>query len=177
MRRQSFFSFLTLACVLLYGPAPRVQAQNSATPHQHAAASPMIDGAVHPELIPDSVAYRLYFITVSMTLNPIEEDRKRQQAHLAKIGLQDSDREILVGILTEFRTKYDILVDQYNHSAEAAAGRNEVPDIGSFFRQLDGLVRSTRDTLKLRSTPMAMTQLDGFMQSEKKHMKVQTEGQ
>src|SRR4029077_6525313 len=56
--------------------------------HQHAAAN-VIDGAAHPELIPDSVAYRLYFVAVSTVQNPAEAEQKHQHAHLMKTGLGD----------------------------------------------------------------------------------------
>lgn len=141
------------------------------------ATSAVIDGAVHPELIPDSTAYRLYFVTVSTRQAPTDEDQKCQRAHLNKIGLKDGDLGVMVEILTEFRMQHDALVGQYNQAAERATARDEVPDTAGFLRQLDGLVQSTRDTLKLRLTPGAMTQLDAFVQSEKKHMNMHTGGQ
>jgi hypothetical protein len=45
-------------------------AQTPQTPqHQHSDAN-VIDGAIHPELIPDTVAYRLYLIAVSENPTP-----------------------------------------------------------------------------------------------------------
>jgi hypothetical protein len=168
---------LALIGIVLCALAPQVQAQSSTTPHQHANTSPVIDGAVHPELIPDSTAYRLYFVAVSTGPTPTDEDRKRQQAHLGKVGLQEQDLNMLISTLTEFRTKRDALVTQYNQAAQAAAARNEASDISSLLQQLDGLVQSIRDTLKVRLSPQGMTQFDAFVQSEKTHMKVHAEGQ
>lgn len=147
------------------------KAQDSTAPHQH--ANTVIDGAVHPELIPDSIAYRLYFYTLSTGPNATEQDRKVQLVHLSKVGLQGADLEILIEVLAEFRTKHDALASQYNQTAEAALARNEAPDITSFLAQVGSLVQSTRDTLKLRLTPQGMLQLDGIVQSEKRMMKVQ----
>ncbi len=152
MRANRFLLFLTLASVVFCSRAPRVQAQSSTIPHQHGAASPLIDGAVHPELIPDSLAYRLYLVAVSTQQNPTDAERKGQQAHLMKTGLQSSDRDNLFGVLSDFRTQYDELVRQYNESAKAALARNEMADIHSLLRSLDALVQSTRDMLKLRLT-------------------------
>jgi hypothetical protein len=146
-------------------------------PHHHAAADTIVDGAIHPEMIPDSIAYRLYFVTVAIEPDATDEDRARQQSHLRKTGLPASDVAIIKDVLTEFRTAYDILVAQYNQSAQAAEARNEIPDIAGFFRQLDGLVLNTRDKLKLRLTPGALSQFESFVQSEKKHMKVHLEAQ
>jgi hypothetical protein len=139
---------------------------------QHHESTPTVEGAVHPELIPDPIAYRLYFLSVSTGPNPSDEDQKRQRLHLNKIGLQDLDREIVVLILKEFRTKHDSLADQLNQTSEAALARNQVPDTSGFLRQVDELVQLTRDTVKLRLTPQAMTQFDAFVQSEKKHMRI-----
>jgi hypothetical protein len=84
---------------------------------------------------------------------------------------------IIKDALTEFRTSYDTLVTQYNQSAQAAEARNEVPDISNFFRQLDGLVQDTRERIKLRLAPGALSQFESFVQLEKKHMKVHLEAQ
>lgn len=148
-------------------------AQNFASGHQHPNAPVVIDGTIHPELIPDSIAYRLYFFTLSVGTNATEEDRNRRLMHLHKVGLRETDLNALVATLADFRTKHDVLVTQYNASADAALARNEAPDTAHFLRQLDALVQSTRDTLKLRLTPAGMTQLDAFVQSEKKMMRVQ----
>ena len=56
--------------------------------HQHNPTEGIIDGAVHPELIPDSEAYRLYFLVVSEPRNAVAEDRNRQLAHLAPLSLK-----------------------------------------------------------------------------------------
>ena len=132
-------------------------------------------GALHPELIPDVIAYRLYLSTISLGPNPTDTDRKRQRAQISQIGLQDKDSEALMIVLSEFRMKYDDYVQRYNQSAEAAAARNETADINGFFRKLDGLVQSTRATLHLRLTPEGLTQFEAFVQAEKRKMKVNAE--
>jgi hypothetical protein len=150
------------------------RAQSSATPHQHASTSAVIDGAVHPELIPDSMAYRTFFVSISLRVNPTAADQKGQQSRLNAIGLEESDREILAGIMADFRAKHDALIAQYNQAAEAATARGESSDINTLFQQLDQLVQTTQDSLKARLSSKGMTQFDAFVQSEKRHMKVQT---
>jgi len=153
----------------------QVSAQTSSNPHQHPVSSSSIDGAMHPELIPDSLAYRLYFVAVSTGQNPTDIDLQRQQAHLRKIGLEADDHKTFVSVLSDFRVKYDALVDQYNASAKAAAARNEAADITGLLKALDGLVQITRDTLKLHLTSEGMFRLHAFVMSEKKNMKVEPE--
>ena len=46
----------------------------------------MIDGAVHPELIPDIAAYRLYLLAVARSATPTEQERRHQAAQLGVIG-------------------------------------------------------------------------------------------
>jgi len=111
-------------------------AQTSPPQHQHNVAAPnLIDGAVHPELIPDSLAYRLYLVAVSTGQNPTEAAQKGQRAHLMKTGLGDTDQQISISILSDFRAKYDALVAEYNDSARVASARNETTDIQSFLKK------------------------------------------
>jgi hypothetical protein len=78
-------------------------AQNTSHTHESSPGS-IIDGSVHPELIPDSTAHRLYFIVVSELPNPTPEQRNRQIAHLRRIGLQNSDIERMIPALENFKT-------------------------------------------------------------------------
>jgi hypothetical protein len=142
--------------------------------HQRVAGNPAptIDGSAHPELIPDSTAYRLWLVVVSLPANASEEDKKRQAGHLAPLGLRDADRQALVTILAEFKSQYASLIDQYNQSAEAAMARNELADIETFLLRRDALVQSTRDALKRALSPDAWDRVDLRVQGEKKRMKV-----
>jgi hypothetical protein len=143
-------------------------------PHQHAAPN-IIDGAVHPELIPDSVAYRLYLVAVSTHQNAAEAEQIRQRAHLVKTGLVDTDQQVFTSILSDFRTKYDALVAEYNQSAKAALARNETADIHTLLKKLDDLIQSTRDTINVRLSARGAARLHAFVVSEKKNMKMTEE--
>ena len=94
---------VAMVVLALLCSTPRIRAQNPTNPHEHGSSS-VIDGAEHPELIPDSIAYRLFFVTVSLKPNPTQEDRNRQQAQLKAIGLQASDMQIFVGPMLPCRT-------------------------------------------------------------------------
>src|SRR5258708_14842701 len=94
-------------------------AQNP-VPHQHLASPPnLIDGSKNPELVPDSTAYRLYLLTVSIPANSTEEYRKAQSAHLAKTGLGVNDLQSVLTVLTAFRSQYDAWLSRYNSAATA----------------------------------------------------------
>ena len=166
------------ALLLTFAFASVLLAQtNSASNHNH-PASGVIDGAVHPELIPDSVAYRLYFVAVSEMPNPTDEQKARQSAHLAKMGLADADLHSIILVLEDFKVQYTNLVARYNESANAAQRSGDKPDIDGFLLQRDGLVQGTRERLKSLLTPDGVKRLDAHVQAEKQSMKVSSqEGQ
>jgi hypothetical protein len=160
--------FTTMVVLLVFALGAR--AQNS-PPHHQLAAPTMIDGAAHPELIPDSTAYRLYLVAVSTEQNPTEAEQTHQRAHLMRTGLVDTDRQILTSVLSDFRAKYDALVKEYNDSAKA----DSTTDIHALLKKLDDLVQSTRDTISVRLSAGGTAKLHAFVVSEKKNMKT-TEG-
>jgi hypothetical protein len=142
-------------------------AQSSPPQHQHVAPN-VIDGAVHPELIPDSVAYRLYLVPISTGQNPTKADQERQRAHLTKTSLSATDQQLFVSILSDFRTKYDTLVADYNTAAKADA----TTDVHTLLNKLDDLIQSMRDAISVRLPSQGAARLYSFVVSEKKNMKV-----
>src|SRR5262249_47658995 len=88
--------------------------------HQHPTTPvTIIDGSKTPELIPDAIAYRNYFLAISLPPNPADADRKRQAAHLNKLAFDtEADKEQLAATLVTFRAQFDIIVAQYNGQAE-----------------------------------------------------------
>ncbi len=72
--------YVSLALLVLSVFALGTLAQNP-VPHQHPMSPPnLIDGSKNPELVPDSTAYRLYLISVSIPANSTELDRVAQHA-------------------------------------------------------------------------------------------------
>ncbi|MGC1418485.1 MAG: hypothetical protein WA817_24590 [Candidatus Acidiferrum sp.] len=141
--------------------------------HQHTLTVPnLIDGAVHPELIPDSLAYRLYLLTMATGPNPTESEQMRQHVHIMRTGLLDTDQRTLIDILSDFRSRYDALVNEYNSSAMAANARSESTDAQPLLRKLDDLVQSTRDSISARLSTQGAAKLHAFVVSEKKNMKI-----
>jgi hypothetical protein len=138
-------------------------------PHQHPATT-VIDGAVNPNLIPDSVAYRLYLFTVSMRQSPTQVDQECQKAHLMRTGLSDADRQVFVGILSGFRTQYDALEAAYNALASANSTN---ANISTLLTQLDDLVQSTRNAINAQLSSQGAARLNAFVIAEKANMKVQ----
>ena len=153
------FSMVLTAVVLLavVGSVPGHTQQ----PSPPMSATTIIDGSQHPELIPDSLAYRLYFITVT-SLPP-----NVGMAKLRFAGLSPTDAQAAYAAATTFRTAYDSLSNGYN--AQVTAGSN--PDIIAFGTQRDTLVSNMQTTFQSTLTTLGMQILAADIQNEKKHMK------
>jgi hypothetical protein len=163
------FPYASFALLFSYS----VSAQNSPPQHQHSVnTAGMINGEIHPELIPDATAYRLYLLTISTMPNPTNEDRARQDSHIALLHLLDADRQALITILTDFKVRYASLVAQYNEAATAAQARGEAPDIKIFLQKRKDLVHSVMASLRLSLSTDAMAKLDSHIQLQKSSMKV-----
>jgi len=137
--------------------------------------SDIIDGAKNPELIPDSIAYRLVFISVAGPAIPSLKDMDRQRAHLRDAGLRTAEISRAAGLLAVFGDRYGDLVTQYNESVQVANDSGEEPDLTTFLSQLDQLVESTREALAAAISPEAAKHLEAYVQSEKRNMRMTKE--
>jgi len=140
--------------------------------HQHNSTA-VVDGAVNPDQIPDSVSYRLCMVAFSVSQSPSDTEQKRQHAQLAQIGLAAGDQQLLIGILSDFKAKYDALVTEYNNSSTAASLHNQTTDGATLMAKLDGLIQTTRTTIGVQLSSAGVGRLHSFVMSEKKNMKVQ----
>jgi len=129
------------------------------------AAAATIDGSQHPELIPDSIAYRLYFITVaSMPANV-------QRSQLTSAGLSPTEVQAASKILADFKTAWDGLRNGYNQSVAASESTGVPPNGGQFALQRDVLVANTRAALQKVLSASGMQKFDAHVQGEKARMK------
>ncbi len=151
-------------------------AQTSALQHHHPDVT-VVDGAKNPELIPDSTAYRLWLVTVSLPPNSTAQERTFQQAHLRKLQLTSGiDSLQFLTILTEFKSQYLSMIARYNESARATLAQGGIPDQKLFLQQRDGLVSATRAAITQRLSPEGAARIHAHVQEEKSHIHVQTTG-
>jgi|ERR1700693_4664782 len=152
--------------------APRQQAVD---PHVHTTVpANMIDGSVHPEMIQDKDAYRLFFLTVAADPTATAEVN-RQRAFLSPI-LDESHLPAAQIILFDFKTRYQAAIAKYNASATAALANNTTPpDIGAFLSERDGIVLSAKTAMEKALGQKAWAQFDAHVQKEKLRMKVAVE--
>jgi len=156
--------------VLCLGVGQPVWAQAVST-HVHATPS-QIDGAEHPELIPDTVGYRLFFQVVAESRDADPESKARQESHLKQAGLSKQDIPVAANILADFKAEFDRIVAAYNRTAEESMARGEQPDYPSFKKELDTLVVNTHLRLSAGLSVPAMTNFEAHVRQEKKRMKI-----
>jgi hypothetical protein len=116
-----------------------------------------IDGAVAPNLIPDMVAFRLFFIAVGETPALDVIVSAKQQAKLRPIGLSAADQSIIIQELGQFKT--------------ALTPRQGATQSTSGPSSIDTVTQSTVDRLKSQMTADGFLRLQAHIQSEKKHIK------
>jgi len=63
----------------------------------------IIDGATHPELIPDRTAYSVLFRLIANRRTP--EERSRIRAYIRQIGFTDVDVDALIALANEFHER------------------------------------------------------------------------
>lgn len=151
------------------------QAQAPVVAHHHATAT-VVDGKVHPELISDLTAYRLWLVAVSKPPVPTDEQKKRQRIQLARIELQETDQTSLIAILADFNAQYQTLIQNYNANATAELAHGEKPDVASMRLQRDLLVQSVHDRMKATLRSDVWSRVDAHVQREKQRMKINVEG-
>ncbi|HLH06892.1 MAG TPA: hypothetical protein VKW78_06630 [Terriglobales bacterium] len=143
--------------------------------HNH-ATDDQIDGSMHPELIPNIAAYRLFFLAVGLTANPSAGEKTMQSAQLQQLGFEGKDSEGFTRVLQTFRAKYNDLVNTYNAKVPAQA-TGFAPDVDSFLSERDALVQNTLDELKVELSPAAFNRLGAYVNVEKTRMKISTGNQ
>jgi len=125
-----------------------------------AAQRATINGGQHPELIPDSVAYRVVLIAHSRNSTPAEA--AASEAKRGRIGLSSAGLAQYGNILTNFRTQYDALANTQAPGPTVAAA-------------ISALVARTRSELANLPAPDAAA-FARFVQAEKAHMVTSEKG-
>ncbi len=127
----------------------------------------VIDGAKHPELIPDSTAYRLYLMTVSNMPADL------QVSQLRSAGVSAEKLPEAIAILAYFKSQWDRLRDTYNESTKL--NPSDQSKLDKFLELRDALVTSTRRQLEAGPGAEVMSALHSHIQHEKARMKVSAE--
>jgi hypothetical protein len=143
--------------LMIMGVPNRSYAQQSATT--------IIDGSQTPQLIPDTLAYRLYFLAV--TSLPPAVGQAQLHSAIPRSSASATDLQAATTAIVAFRTAYDSLSNNYNQQIQAGSN----PDQNFFASQRDALVANTRAALQKTLSASGMQNFDAHVQSEKTKMK------
>lgn len=164
--------FLSSALVMLYAQQSSTGAEVPMSTHVHSAPQSTIDGAQHPELIPDSSAYRLVFVVLGLPSDATDDQKQLQAVRLHNGGFSQSDAQAATRVLNSFKVQYSDMINSFNDSAHQIIVNGGTPDLQSLDSTRDALVQTTRDALKQVLSPQGMAALDRFVQREKTKMRV-----
>jgi hypothetical protein len=145
------------------------------TTHQH-PSSAIIDGSTHPELIPDTTAYRLYFLMLGTVPDATDAERTRHAVQLKKLALGSADQQAVIAILTGFKQQYRLLVDAYNQDMRQAEAMGRQADLPSFRTKRDQLVQATVTNLKGELTVQGWITLADSVRDAKLRMQISVSG-
>lgn len=142
-----------LALLLLL---PSLSAQTGAPPSLPPGT---IDGSVHPELIPDSVAFRLFLGALAEASNASVNSSltARQRAVLRPAHLVDSDVAVFAQQLGTWKKAMSALASPSNNAPSST---------------LDDIANGTINALNAQMTPQGFGSLYAHVMSEKKGMKI-----
>ena len=128
----------------------------------------LINGAITPDLIPDSVAYRMVFLSLAEPSTASTEQVDRQHIKLSHLHLNQSDEQSLVTVLVLFQDQYTTMLDTFNKTFSSG----QAPDTASLHAERDDLVQNTRNLLAAQLSSAGMLMLDTFVRGAKRNMKI-----
>ncbi len=121
-----------------------------------------IDGSANPELIPDIVAYRLFFSVVDEGPQSVSGSSAnlsaKQKAKLSPIQLNDTDQQTICETLSAFK----------GNLVNAVAGKSGASSSPS----LDDVTQNALNALKSKMSSDGFQRLKGHVQEQKKYMKI-----
>jgi hypothetical protein len=174
-------ALLLCALILARGaPAQQPPGTNGAG-HHHAVVKSTggkqtlpggVDGSVTPQLIPDTVAYRMFFQLMSEPANATPHELARQRANLAPAKLSSADLAVVFQVLAGFRVNLLAIQQAFSNAWNAAGQSNAAFDGTPFSNQRDELTQATVASLQAQLSPDGMTRLKAYVQAEKKNMTI-----
>ncbi len=136
----------------------------------------VIDGRMHPELVPDAQAYFIVFNHLSQTVGDPEQE-KVWVGHA--VGLNDDDTEVLLRIMKAYKKDFDGIVKTYNDASEEAirkTGQPPDPDVLQTFKtRRNALVLATRKDLDVALSSAGASHFHLYVQQQKHTMVVTLE--
>jgi hypothetical protein len=170
---------IALFLILAFPPSRVVQGrsappQQAVDPHTHATAN-IIDGSVHPEMIQDRQAFRLFFLAAATNANPMPEEKERQRAILSPARLSEEELVIASAVLAEYKEQYEAAVQKYNDAVASARSFEQLPDGKQLIAELDALALAAKAKLESSISGASSLRVYAHVQGEKSKMRVTAE--
>jgi hypothetical protein len=134
-----------------------------------------IDGAKHPELISDDVAYKMLFLSLMEPENLTDAQKARQQAKLRTIGFSEKDGAALLAALGDFRDRLADLAgrtqDILKVTPNPARDSPEWQELSDIEQQTNTTVTDTVEALRTGLTPEGFGKFQARMLDFKRTIK------
>lgn len=158
--------FACLACLLILAGARSTARAVPAGPQISVA----VDGSVTPDLIPDLLAYRLYFQAMAEPSNASAFQLARMRGKLAPLKLSDADFKTMAAALEEFYDAHVALNARLDELHKAGAA--DAKAMAGLKAESDAVVARTLRRLLRELSAEAADRLVNYVKGEKRNMKI-----
>lgn len=117
----------------------------------------VVDGAQHPEQIPDDLAWRHFLLAVATHEQPTAFEQKRQHAILAAVGLVDYDEKELAFKLGTMTTQLEAIQKSRGASGGTPAALSELK------AQEDELISATIARVRRVASAEGLSRLNRYI--------------
>ena len=133
-----------------------------------------VDGSISPELISDTLAFRLFFSSIAESRSSAPSPPQltpRQKAKLAPTNLGESDQTAIATALFDFKDQFQQATGVSKANGRVIATSQPVggPPLTTI---INALTENTVTALKTKMTAEGFQRLYNLVQSEKKQMKI-----
>lgn len=133
----------------------------------------LVDGAIHPEKIPEAVAFRMFFRTLAQPANPTPEQVDRQRSMVAPANLSESDLRGLAQVMSDYHFALESLRHEFR-AAKASLGGIDEYTSQKLTAERDAIVDDAKTQLTANLSAEGMARLRNLILSERKNMAIYT---
>ncbi len=134
-----------------------------------------IDGSKNPELIPDTVAYRLVLLAIAEPENATNAQQARFRAKIAGARLGEDDIQMLLGIVGPFQNQMDALTTQamqiLTRDPLPFPGTPDYQSLTGLSKQREPIFNQAMSALPARLSADGAARLQAYVESAKRGMK------
>ncbi len=134
-------------------------------------AGQMVGGRNNPSAVPDSVAYRVWFIRLSHAFDDEAKIPGRVEATMIQTSLNEVDQSVVKGAVLTWKAQFFKLVADWNSTPE----EERTPTKQAAFEQsIFDMTMSTVKTINAGLSEDGLKKFTQFIQNEKRNISVNT---